>query len=185
MALICLLQTIAPTQAEPVNYAVDPKHTYASFEIDHLGFSTARGTFDRTSGTIVLDPAAGTGRIEIIIDTASIDTGLEKRDEHLRAREFFDVEQHPTMTFVSTALRFDGERPVFAAGELTLLGKALPVSLEITRFACGDHPIHHKPACGADALTRILRSEWGMTKYVPAIGDEVNIRIGVEAFRLP
>lgn len=171
--------------AAPVSYTVDPKHTFATFEIDHLGLSTARGTFDRTSGTIVLDTATGTGRIEIVIDTASIDTGLAKRDEHLRAPAFFNVERYPTMTFISETVVFDGSRPVRADGLLTLLGKTLPVSLQITHFACGEHPIQKKPVCGADAQTRIRRSDWGMTKYVPTIGDEVGIKIGVEAFRMP
>jgi polyisoprenoid-binding protein YceI len=71
-----------------------------------------------------------------------------------------------------------------ADGYLTLLGQTRPVSLRITRFSCGRHPIHDKPVCGADAETTIHRSEWGMTTYVPTIGDEVKIRIGVEAFKL-
>jgi polyisoprenoid-binding protein YceI len=142
-------------------------------------------TFDRTSGDIVLDAVAGSGYIEIVIDTASIDTGLAKRDEHLRAEEFFNVDQYPTMKFVATSLHFDGDRPVSADGELTMLGKTLPVSLKIIHFACGQHPIHDRPVCGADAETIIRRSQWGMTTYVPTIGNEVTIRIGVEAFRLP
>ena len=177
--------TCTAVLAEPVSYIVDPKHTYASFEINHLGLSTARGTFDRTSGDIVLDAVAGTGSIEIVIDTASIDTGLAKRDEHLRAEDFFNVDQYPTMKFVATSLQFDGSRPVRADGELTMLGKTLPVTLSITHFACGQHPIHDRPVCGADAETRIQRSKWGMTTYVPTIGDEVTILIGVEAFKLP
>lgn len=175
----------AATLAEPVSYIVDPKHTYASFEIDHLGLSTARGTFDRTTGSIVLDAETGSGKIFIEIETASIDTGLAKRDEHLRAAEFFHVDQYPTMTFIADRLEFAGDRPVGADGQLTLLGRTLPVSLRITRFACGEHPIHKKPACGADAVTTIRRSEWGMTTYVPTIGDQVTIHIGVEAFRQP
>ncbi|UCH48749.1 MAG: polyisoprenoid-binding protein [Betaproteobacteria bacterium] len=182
---LIMCTTYTAVLAEPVSYIVDPKHTYASFEINHLGLSTARGTFDRTSGDIVLDAAAGSGYIEIVIDTASIDTGLAKRDEHLRAEEFFNVDRFPTMKFVATSLQFDGGRPISADGELTMLGKTLPVSLRITHFACGQHPIHDRPVCGADAETRIRRSLWGMTTYVPTIGDEVTIRIGVEAFRLP
>ena len=185
MATSCMLAVQSAALAEPVSYAVDPKHTYASFEINHLGLSTARGRFDRTSGSITLDPAAGTGYIEIVIDTASIDTGLAKRDKHLRAADFFNVEKFPTMTYVATTLHFDGNRLTGATGNLTMLGKTLPVTLEVTGFACGRHPIHKKPACGADALTSIKRSDWGMTAYVPTIGDNVTIRIGIEAFRLP
>jgi polyisoprenoid-binding protein YceI len=185
MATTCILAVNFPAWAAPVSYAVDPKHTYASFEIDHLGFSMARGTFDMTSGSITLDSVAASGKIEIVIETASIDTGLAKRDEHLRAREFFNVKQYPTMTFVATSLRFDGDRLIAAHGQLTMLGKTLPVSLDITRFNCGQHPIRKKPACGADVVTTIRRSDWGMTTYVPVIGNEVTIRIGVEAIRIP
>ena len=182
----CLAATPGnPALAEPASYVIDGKHTYAGFEIDHLGLSTARGTFDRTSGTVVLDPATGSGRIEIVIDAASIDTGLAKRDEHLRAEEFFNVDQYPTIRYVADSLEFDGDRLIRANGELTMLGRTLPVSLHITHFACGEHPIHNKPACGADGHTTIRRSRWGMTTYVPTIGDEVTIWIGVEAFRQP
>jgi polyisoprenoid-binding protein YceI len=187
VATVCIaamwLQT--PALAAAVSYAVDPGHTFATFEIDHLGLSTARGRFDRTSGSIVLDPAAGEGRIEIVIDTASVDTGVAKRDEHLRAAAFFNVAMYPTMTYVATKLHFDGNRLTGADGELTMLGKTLPVSIEVTRFDCGLHPIRKQPACGADAVTQIRRSDWGMTKYVPIIGDDVTLRIGVEAFALP
>jgi polyisoprenoid-binding protein YceI len=185
IAAACIATMQSPLLAAPVSYTVDPKHTYASFEVDHLGLSTTRGTFDRTSGSISLDPAAGTGHIEIVIDTASIDTGLAKRDEHLRAAAFFNVASYPTMTFVATTLRFDGERLTVAHGHLTMLGKTVPTTLEVTRINCGVHPIRKKPACGADAIARIRRSDWGMKTYVPTIGDEVTIRIGVEAFALP
>jgi polyisoprenoid-binding protein YceI len=89
------------------------------------------------------------------------------------------------MTFVATTLRFDGERLTVAHGHLTMLGKTVPTTLEVTRINCGVHPIRKKPACGADAIARIRRSDWGMKTYVPTIGDEVTIRIGVEAFALP
>jgi len=185
IAMICVATMQAPLLAAPVSYIVDPKHTYASFEINHLGLSTARGTFNRTSGNITLDPTAATGHIEIVIDTASVNTGLAKRDKHLRAAAFFNVNQYPSMTYEATSLRFDGDTLTGADGHLTLLGRTLPVSLEVTRFSCAQHPINKKPACGADAVTTIRRSEWGMTTYVPTIGDNVTIRIGIEAFRRP
>lgn len=181
IALWCLEP--AQSLAEPVTYTVDPKHTYATFAIDHFGMSVIRGRFNRTSGTIVLDAAAGTGSIEIVIDTASVDTGLAKRDEHLQRKEFFDAVAYPTIKFVANSLTFDGDRLIKADGNLTMLGQSHPVSLQITHFACREHPIHHVPACGANAETRILRSNWGMMTYVPQISDEVTILIGVEAFR--
>ncbi|HWQ39448.1 MAG TPA: YceI family protein [Burkholderiales bacterium] len=169
--------------AAPESYTVDPAHTYPGFEINHLGFSNMRGTFDSTRGRIVLDRTAGTGSIEIVIDTASIDTGHAKRDEHLRAEDFFNVAVFPAMSYKSTRLTFEGDRLAGVDGELTLLGKTLPVSLTITNFNCGQNPINKKHVCGANAVTTLKRSQFGMTAYLPGIGDEVRITIGIEAVR--
>ena len=155
--------TCASAHAEPVSYIVDPKHTYASFEINHLGLSTARGTFDRTSGDIILDAAAGIGYIEIIIDTASIDTGLAKRDEHLRAEDFFNVDRYPTMKFVATSLQFDGDRPVSAEGELTMLGTTLPVSLPRTRVA-----IVSTSSSSMTARWNTVKVSWSLSRRLTA-----------------
>ena len=165
------------------SYTVDPAHTYPSFQINHLGFSTLRGTFDATRGTITLDPAGENGSIEIMIDAASLDTGHAKRDEHLRNEAFFNVARFPTLTYKARKLRFDGGKLVGAEGELTLLGVARPVSLQVTSFNCGAHPMTKKQVCGANATATLLRSQFGMTAYVPAVGDEVEINIEVEAVR--
>lgn len=172
-----------PAAAAQQSYTVDPAHTYPSFEINHLGFSTMRGTFDTTRGKIVLDTEGKGGSIEITIDAASIDTGHAKRDEHLRNEEFFNVEKFPTLTYKATRLKYEGDKLVGADGELTLLGVTRPVSLTITSFNCGAHPINKKQACGANASATLKRSEFGMNAYVPAVGDEVKISIEVEAFR--
>lgn len=165
------------------SYTIDPSHTYPSFEINHLGFSTMRGTFDATSGSVTLDPAAKAGSIEISIDTASIDTGHAKRDEHLKTDEFFNVAKFPSMTYKATKLKFNGDKLAGADGELTLLGVTRPVSLAVTSFNCGPHPMNKKPVCGANATATIKRSEFGMKTYVPAVGDEVKISIEVEAVK--
>jgi polyisoprenoid-binding protein YceI len=177
------LSAIALPAAAADSYTIDPGHTYPSFEISHLGFSTMRGTFDATSGSVTLDPAAGTGSIEISIDTASIDTGHAKRDEHLKSEEFFNVARFPAMTYKATRLKFNGDKLAGADGELTLLGVARPVSLTVTSFNCGPHPMNKKQVCGANATATIKRSEFGMKTYVPAVGDEVKISIEVEAVK--
>jgi polyisoprenoid-binding protein YceI len=172
-----------PAFAGPESFTIDPAHTYPNFEVNHLGFSTARGMFTRTRGTIVLDRAAMTGSIDITIDTASLFTGHAKRDEHLRGEDFFNVAKFPTMTFKSTRLRYHKSVLNGAEGELTLLGISRPVTLTLTGFNCGEHPIAKKPVCGANAIATIKRSDWGMTAYVPAVGDEVHLEIQVEAFK--
>lgn len=165
------------------SYTVDPNHTYPSFEINHLGFSTMHGTFDATSGKITLDHATKSGSIEITIDATSVDTGHGKRDDHLKSEEFFNVAKFPTLTYKSSKLKFNGDKLSGADGELTLLGVTKPVSLTITAFNCGAHPMTKKPVCGANATATIKRSEFGMMTYVPNVGDEVKISIEVEAVK--
>ncbi|MES2770956.1 MAG: YceI family protein [Pseudomonadota bacterium] len=165
------------------SYSIDQSHTFPSFEINHLGFSTQRGRFNKTSGKIILDRAAKTGSIEVSIDAASIDTGLEELHKHLKAEDFFDVAQYPTLNFKSNKLKFDGEQVVAAEGELTLRGVTKPVSLKVEAFKCAIHPMNKKSMCGANVVTTIKRSDFGMSKYVPAVGDEVKIAIQIEAVK--
>jgi polyisoprenoid-binding protein YceI len=171
-------------QAADTTYTIDPTHTYPSFEVSHLGFSTQRGRFDRTSGTITLDPQAQTGSADILIDTASVDTGLGILEERLRGPLFFDVAQYPGMSFKSDSFRFEQGRLAGVDGILTLLGVSRPVSLTVTGFKCGPNLAEQfRFACGADAEATIRRSEFGMKGYLPFVGDEVKIRIQIEALR--
>ena len=88
-AVVCAIAaaTSVSAAAAPESFTVDPRHTFPSFEVSHLGFSTQRGRFDKTSGKIMLDRAAQKGSIEIVVDTASVDTGLDKLEEHLRGED--------------------------------------------------------------------------------------------------
>ncbi len=181
LAAILITAAFALPAAAADSYSVDPSHTYPNFEINHLGFSTMHGRFGATTGKITLDTAAKSGRIDIAIDATSIDTGHAKRDAHLKGEEFFNVGKFPTLAYKSTKLKFDGDKLSGADGELTLLGVTKPVSLSITAFNCGPHPMNKKPMCGANATATIKRSDFGLSTYVPAVGDEVKITIEVEA----
>jgi polyisoprenoid-binding protein YceI len=174
---------MAAAAAEPSSYTIDSRHTLATFEINHLGFSTQRGRFNNASGKIMLVPAQNSGSIEVSIDSASIDMGLDAWDKIMRGEDFFNVEKFPAMTFKSTKIVFDGDKVVGAEGDFTLLGVTRPVTLTVRGFACGTHPINKKALCGADVTTTIRRSEFGMTKYLPGISDDVVIEIPVEAFK--
>ncbi len=165
------------------SYTIDPRHTFPVFEVNHLGFSTQRGRFNRVSGRITLDAAAAKGSVEVTIDAASIDMGLDEWDKHMRSEDFFHVEKYPAMTFRSYGMEFRDGKPVAAEGVLTLLGVAKPVRLAIANFHCGIHPLNRKELCGADVSARIRRSDFGMTKYLPAVGDEIRILIPVEAYK--
>ena len=163
------------------SYTVDPDHTYPNFEINHLGFSTLHGRFGATNGKITLDTAAKSGSIDITIDATSINTGHAKRDTHLKSDEFFNVAKFPTLAYKASKLKFNGDKLSGAEGELTMLGVTKPVSLAVTAFNCGPHPMTKKQMCGANATATIKRSDFGLSAYVPAVGDEVKITIEIEA----
>ena len=165
------------------SYTLDSSHTFPRFEINHFGFSTHHGQFNKTAGKLILDRAAKTGSVEITVQTASIGTGDPKLEEHLRSPDFFNVEKFPTMVFRSKAIRFSNDVPASAEGELTLLGVTKPLTLAISRVKCAPHPFYKKEDCGAEVSGVLKRSDFGMTKYVPAVGDEVTLRIQVEAIK--
>lgn len=176
-----LASTLSISAFAADSYTIDSRHTFPSFEINHLGFSITRGRFDHTAGKITMDTAAKTGSIDVTIDVASIDTGLVDLEKHLQTDEFFDAAKYPTITFKSNKLKFEGDKLVSAEGDFTLHGVTKPVTLKLDHFQCGLHPMLKKPHCGANATTTIKRSEYGIAKYVPAVSDEVKIAIQVEA----
>ncbi len=166
-------------------YAIDPTHTFPSFALNHLGFSTFRGRFDKTSGTITLDLAKKTGSADITIDVTSVSTGVIKLDEHLLKDDFFNAAKYPTIGFKSKDFKFKGDTLTAVQGDLTLHGVTKPVTLTVTSFACKEHPLKKIQACGADATATIKRSEWGISTYSPNVGEEVTLQIEVEAHKLP
>ena len=183
LAAFLISAAFALPAAAADSYTVDPDHTYPNFEINHLGFSTMHGRFGATTGKIVLDTAAKSGSIDITIDATSINTGHAKRDTHLKSEEFFNVGKFPTLAYKATKLNFSADKLTGADGEMTLLGVTKPVSLAVTAFQCGPQPMNKKQMCGANATATIKRSEFGLSTYVPAVGDEVKITIEVEALK--
>lgn len=173
--------TLSFSAIATTSYTVDPRHTFPSFEINHLGFSIQRGRFDRTTGKVLLDPALAKGSINITIETASISTGLADLEKHLRSEEFLDATRYPKITFVSGKLTFYKDQLVAVDGIMTLHGISKSVHLTVDHFYCGMNLIAMKNTCGANATTTIKRSDFGVDKYVPKVGDEVKIAIQIEA----
>lgn len=163
------------------SYVIDPRHTFPSFEIDHLGFSSQRGRFDRTRGKIELDLESGVGSIQVTIDVASISTGLAELEEHLRSKDFMDAVNYPLITFSSKQLRFKKDRLVGIDGNLTMRGITKPVHLDVDHFYCGMNLISMKNVCGANATAEINRSDFGINKYLPMLADTVKVIIQIEA----
>lgn len=164
-------------------YEIDPSHTYPNFTVSHLGFSSQHGRFNNTQGTLVLDRENGRGAVDIVIDAASIDTGHDKRDDHLRSPDFLNAVEYPEITYKADKVTFQGDKQALVEGELTLLGVAKPVTLQVTDMVCGPHPRNQQELCGFSATASIKRSDFGMNYGVPAIGDEMELTFQVEAYK--
>ena len=181
---LCWFAAAGSVQAESATYAIDPTHTFVTFEVRHFGTSTVRGRFDRTQGSVVLDKAARSGRAEVTIDAASISSGIADFDAHLKNQDFLDVPKHPTAKFIAERLEFDADGKVSGVpGALTLLGKTLPVTLRAAHFNCYQHPRRQREVCGGDFETTIQRSQWGMAFGLPGIPDSVRLTVQIEAVR--
>jgi polyisoprenoid-binding protein YceI len=169
--------------AAPDTFVIDNTHTFPRFEYSHFGFSNQVSRFDKTSGTIVLDRAAKTGSVDVTIDTTSVDTGYPLFNGHIQGEDFFDTKKFPTITFKSSKLNFKGDTLASVDGNLTIKGVTKPVTLDVTSFKCMPHPMLKKEACGANAVTKIKRSEFNAGKYAPNVSDDVTLTIAVEAVK--
>jgi polyisoprenoid-binding protein YceI len=183
LATALLAFCAAPAFAEPEEFVVEPGHTFPFFAVSHLGISMQKGRFDRTSGRIVIDREAGTGSIDIAIETRSVSTGNTALDAVVRGDDFLDAASHPTITFRSSSVAFEKGVPKRAMGELTVAGATRPVELRIERFGCTRLPFLVRLTCGADAAATVKRSDFGLTAFAGLVGDEVAIEIQVEAVR--
>lgn len=182
LTIVPLLASLAlVVSAQAATYTLDPAHTYPQFEIRHLAFSTLHGQFNQTAGKITMDRKKNLGSVEATIQVGSLDTGMPKRDADLLAAPFFDADNHPTMSYKSTKVSYQGKDKATVEGSLTLRGVTKPVTLHVTRISCGLNPILKKPVCGFDAWAQVKRSDFGMNAYVPAIPDEVKLTINSDA----
>jgi len=163
-------------QAEPASYAIDPTHTFVTFEISHFGAAVNRGRFDKKQGSVQLDKAAKSGKVEITFDMTSVNTGTPSFDKHLQSADLFNAAQHPTMKFVADKFVFNGDKVASVEGQLTLLGKTGPLTLKANQFACYDSPMLKREVCGGDFEGTIDRTQWGMN-YGVEWGFPKNVRL--------
>ncbi|WP_028997329.1 YceI family protein [Azohydromonas australica] len=184
LAALAATAAAAVLPAQAATYAIDPSHTFVTFEFPHFGTSMNRGRFDKKEGTVEFDRAARTGRVELTLETGSISTGTAPFDKHLRSDDFFAAEQFPTAKFVADKFSFDGDKVTEVAGQLTLRGKTNPVVLKATRFNCYTNPMLKREVCGGDFETTLQRSlwgvNWGLNMGAP---DNVKLVIQVEAIK--
>ena len=185
IALLAVVAGAGVANAAPTTYNIDPSHTYPSFEADHMGgMSVWRGKFNTSSGVVHIDRAAHSGDLSIVVDTASVNFGFDKMDEHARSPDIFDVAKYPTATYKGTFSKWNGDSPTEVQGELTMHGVTKPVTLVINSFTCRVNPMIKKEVCGADAKASLNRADYGIN-----FGDkfgfkmDVNLLISVEAVK--
>lgn len=168
------------TVIEPGTWTIDASHSSIEFVARHLMVTKVRGRFGGAEGAITIadDPLASS--VTAKVDTASVDSGDPKRDEHLRSADFFNVAEFPTMTYKSTNVVFAGDTPTVVQGELTLLGVTKPVAITVERFRCNPATATAKERCGGSATAKIKRSDFGMKRGIPSIGDDVALSFGFE-----
>jgi polyisoprenoid-binding protein YceI len=175
---------VTSAQANSASYAIDPTHTFVSFEVLHFGTSTLRGRFDKKEGAVQLDRAAKSGKVEITIDMSSVNSGVGPFDAHLKSPDFFNAAVHPTAKFMGDKFTFNGDKVATVEGMLTLAGKTQPVTLKATHFNCYTNPLLKREVCGGDFETTIQPTAFGITTYIPmAAPDQVRLVVQVEAIR--
>lgn len=167
--------------AESITYTMDPAHTEVVAQWNHFGFSNPTIHFGQVEGTVTYDPDnVEASSVQVSIPLAGMDSGVEAFNDHLRTADFFDIAQHPEVTFRSTSVKPLGANRMRVTGDLTMHGITRPVDLAVTVNGVGTHPATGQPAAGFDAEATILRSDFGLDMYAPTVSDEVKLRITTE-----
>jgi polyisoprenoid-binding protein YceI len=174
------LGLLLPARAAVETYEIDPVHSSIGFTIRHF-FTNVPGSFTKFSGTIVADrDHLENSTVEATIEVASVDTRTEKRDNHLRSPDFFDVAKFPAMTFKSKAWKKTGDDTFDVTGDLTIKGVTKEVVLKIKSLGFGPG-MPGAMLSGWEASTTLNRNDFGITTFPKVLGDEVAVTIAVEA----
>lgn len=182
LAAMAIMWMTAPVDAAE-KYQVDPAHTYVLFKVMHLGVGYSYGRFDSPTGSIVWDEAnPANSTIAIAVDAASINTAVEKRDQHIRSADFLNSGKYTTIAFKSTSVAEKSADTYAINGELTLLGKTRPISIEARQTGNGKDPWGNYRR-GFKSIFVIKRSDWGMDFMLGGLGDEVELTVSVEGVR--
>jgi polyisoprenoid-binding protein YceI len=169
-------------------YDLDPGHSHVGFAVRHVMVAKTRGRFGSLRGTVIVGDDPADSAVEVEIDTASVDTGDETRDAHLRSPDFFDVEQYPTMTYRSTGVRPGADGHWLIEGELTVHGVTRPVPLDVV-FEGGAADPWGNTRAGFSARAEVDREDFGLTYNQVLesggvlVGKKATIEIEAEAVR--
>ena len=175
------LVSLTGATAAADTWQIDPNHSAAQFSVRHMGISTVRGAFTKVSGTVDYDTSQpANASVNVTIDTNSVDTRVEMRDNDLKSDHFFDVAKYPTITFKSTKVESAGPGKLKVLGDLTIHGVTKPVTLDVEGPTPPIKDPRGKLHMGASGTTKVKRSDFGMTYGQAMVGDEIDITIDAE-----
>jgi len=169
--------------AATTRYTLEPNYTQAVFHWDHLGFAHPAAQVSQGAGELAFDPAdPARSSVSVTLPLSTLNTGVPALDEHLKSDDFFDVGKYPTATFTSVRVSRGAASGHFeVAGDLTLRGVTKPVTLDVTLLKTGTNPRDGLPTIGFDAATTLKRSDFGLGKYIPQVGDAIPVRLTSQA----
>jgi polyisoprenoid-binding protein YceI len=189
-SITTIIALVLPVIASAATWTIDPDHSNVGFKVRHLMVSNVKGSFDKYTGTIdINDKDITKSKVEVSIDTSSINTNQQKRDEHLRSADFFDVAKFPTMTFVSKKVAKAGKDKLKVTGDLTLHGVTREVVLDVEPLSKESKDLYGNLRRGTTATTKINRKDFGLVwnKVLEtggvAVGDEVSITLEIEMIK--
>jgi polyisoprenoid-binding protein YceI len=175
----------SPQPATAEKYDIDASHSGVVFGWNHFGFSNPNARFDKIEGSVQLDKGdLSKSSVSVTLPLEGLDTGVAKLDEMLKGPDFFDAAKYPTITFKSTKIAKIGDNGLKVTGELTVHGvtKIVMLDAKVNKIGIFEIPgVMKAPAAGFDATTVIKRSDFGVTKFVPAVSDEIAVRITLDA----
>jgi len=173
--------TASPAAVQAGTYKLDPAHGKITWSVTHFGFSTYIGQFSHVDATLKIDPkAVGATALNVTVDANSLGTLNPALDTHLKSKDFLDVAAFPTAAFKATKVAQTGPKTADITGELTLHGVTKPVVVHATFNQAGPNPLDKKYELGFAGTAEIMRSEFGIKAYVPAISDKVTLTIEAE-----
>lgn len=176
LSVLAVAAVLSTGAVQANEYAIEPTHTFATFEIGHFGTTTNRARFEKKEGKISFDRAAKTGSVDISFDIASVNSGTPMFDRHIQSAEILDAAKYPKARFVSDKFNFSGDKVSEVVGQLTLLGKTQPVTLKATQFNCYQSPMIKREVCGGDFEATIDRTAFGVN-YGVDWGFPKNVRL--------
>lgn len=182
-ALALALAATAPAPANAAEkWEFDKAHTQVLFVVNHLGFTDLTGQFRVVDGELLLDRGnLANSSVTATLEADSVDMNHDGINRHLKNEDFFDVETHAQLTFRSTSVSVVDDSTLKMDGELEMVGQTVPVSLDVVINNIGTHPMSGKPHAGFTATGTLQRSDWGISYGSPNVGEEVSIRINLEA----